>query len=318
MSTRAIVIVLVMVGLLHPLLCGAAGSNEVATDSPASRTRNYFDHIASRDVIIEGHVAACDTGTWIPQGPCYQKSSPQHVLNVTVKVDKVLAGTVPSRQTHLRTLVNQDVFAGATPGRRVIAWANRDECDKWQLWGSCILLDDDGKFQTGSLPPETSFGRGKKPHTTDVTEFERILRADRDPHQLAPFLNAITAARVRVIANVSSPNGTGFSCLVERLDVEPSSQAKTLAVDFAFRRDLYWRSPEVGDTLLIPLRVANATKVTLAGSPTHFRVKNQFIPLLGLRTALSNSAFDNDRGQLLLRPVQEEPAAQSQQRGGLK
>ena len=286
-------------GPVRLLLCGVctllvlASAAYATTIRPAAAEgpQSLEELLASgaTDLVLRGTVLAATQSHRGYEGGCGSSNSDlahQPVLEVDIRLDEVIFGIAPDSIVHV-TILSRDL--GPVVGKQVVVWAHRSCEDAWRIRGRMGVVEKDGTIGDGKGLPiyRNPDGHWESVYSTRVTR--SVMRTRRHSTSLLDGVRGVALARL-VRADDTDQTATYHievlgDALLGQTEIPPSA--------LVFRKEARC-APGIfaGDSLLVPLRgVPPSPELNLDACPSALRVKNGFVPALGVPLEQLDRAF---------------------------
>lgn len=260
--------------------------------------RTFAEFLASgQDLVVTGTVQSVSETI---RGYARMPELIRHpVTEISLTIDDVLSGSSPSTNVEV-TLI--DTGYNLVVGDRVLVWANYTPEDGWRLRGRCRKFDGD---QLTARPNEPVFSGPQGPQMVmSYATVRSELAAIRQPSAVYNGTRTLVLARLRGSSRWSESGAVyevdSLACLMGSVEAMPK------IIRFPA---LAGCSPGIypGDSLLVPIPPGfRGAVLPLAHCPSALRVKNCFVPGLGVMVTELRRSIDSVGVLLHVRSVQRQ------------
>lgn len=288
----------------------------------ARQPRTEPDFLLDSDMLFEGTVLTAES-VYRPRhgGLCGWNTNGLPLVDYSVRVDRLIQGVVSSDTVLVTQMkVTSHELKGTGSGERVLVYGSYNCGDGGRLWGR---LAPRSQRHDGYIHETVSFAGDSRPSPPFIEIRDQYLDAAfAAGRQQARRAGALPLAIGLFVVNATEGGTASGSGKLERISVTPLGMIGTLpSIQVRELRGAgrlqCRRSVQVGDTLALPMRPADAGRVTYSSPDclSRFRLESGFARYYGLPLDQMRARLNRNDGAFRIVLPSRPPRTQAPSRG---
>lgn len=257
----------------------------------------FEDLLGSQDLVVTGQVLKATERSLGYKGGCGFRSdlSVLPVTEIDLQVERVINGVADNDKIHVTIL---DQGFGPLIGQQILVWAHRSCQDGGNLRGWLGVIESDGMIGRGNGRPFKRWGRIPLARLDSPSVTQRFYSS-----RLFNGAGAVALARV---ISVDPWSTDGATYHIEGIGWAVGQGASIPKEIWFPRQELCYPNISAGDTILVPVRPGDRSRLTLRTCPRALRVKDGRADGLGaIEISSLDRVLQRSGGALELRTYQQ-------------